>query len=563
MGRAEGYGRGSGWSRLLERSPGGDSHVAWKKKPPTMKSAAAQDDLLKFLRSPASYPEKPEGVEIRQTHISIVAMTPSLVYKVKKPLDLGFLDFSTLEKRREACETEVRLNRRLCRDVYLGVVPISRKDGLLYFGKEGELIDYAVQMRRLPEEGFLEQRLARDSVASTDLDRVADKLSRFYRSQQSSTEIAEWGSVAKLRITTDENFSQTERFVGTLISRPAIDAIRCFTDLFYEGQADLFDRRQREGRILDCHGDLRCQHIHFSNGEINIFDCIEFNERLRYLDVANDVAFLAMDLDFHKRRDLAAAFTRRMAEALDDPGLLALVDFYKCYRAYVRGKVSSIKSLEPEVPATERMTASDKAEKFFQLALFYAIGGSKPMVWAITGRVGTGKSSLAKVIGQALGAEVFSSDRTRKELAVIEPHVRADAAARAELYGEAMTARTYETVIGRAIEAARAQGSAILDATFGKPRQRELLREQLAAADIQQRFIELEASDDEITERLRQREQSEAEVSDARLQDFEMLSAAYDRPDVREDGTRVVIKSGSSVEDTATETLKALVRLNL
>lgn len=528
-----------------------------------MKSATAQDDLLKFLCSPASYPEKPEKVEIRQTHISIVAMTPSLVYKVKKPVDLGFLDFSTLEKRREACETEVRLNRRLCRDVYLGVVPISRKDGLLYFGEEGELIDYAVKMRRLPEEGFLEQRLARDAVISTDLDRVADKLSGFYRSQQSSAEIAEWGSVAKLRISTDENFSQTEQFIGTLLSRPAVEGIRYFTGLFYDRHADLFDRRRRDGRILDGHGDLHCEHIHFSNGEINIFDCIEFNERLRYIDVANDVAFLAMDLDFRKRRDLASAFIRRMAGTLDDADLLALVDFYKCYRAYVRGKIFAIQSLELEVPATQRESSREKAAKFFQLALSYAIAGSEPMVLAVTGRVGAGKSSLAKVIGQGLGAEVFSSDRTRKELARVDPHVRADAAARAGLYSEAMTERTYETAIGRAIEAARAHGSAILDATFGKPRQRELLRERLAAAGIQERFIELEASDDEITERLRAREQSETEVSDARLEDFEILSAAYDRPDIGEDGTRVVIKSGSSVEATATQTIKGLVRLNL
>ena len=273
-----------------------------------MNSGAAPDELLQFLRSPASYPDKPEKVEIRQTHISIVAMTPTLVYKIKKSLDLGFLDFSTLEKRREACEFEVRLNRRLCRDVYLGVVPISRTDGRLCFGEEGEAVEYAVKMRRLPEEGFLQQRLAREAVTARDLDRIVEKLSGFYRSQQSSTEIAEWGSIAKLRISTDENFSQTEQFVGTLISRPAIEAIRDFTDLFYDRHSDLFERRQKEGRLLDCHGDLRCDHIHFSNGEIDIFDCIEFNERFRYLDVANDVAFLAMDLDFRKRRDLAIAF---------------------------------------------------------------------------------------------------------------------------------------------------------------------------------------------------------------------------------------------------------------
>ncbi|HWM25266.1 MAG TPA: AAA family ATPase [Chthoniobacterales bacterium] len=528
-----------------------------------MKSTAAQDELLTFLRSPASYSEKPEAVEIRQTHISIVAMTPSFVFKIKKPLDLGFLDFSTLEKRREACEAEVRLNQRLCRDVYLGVVPISRKDGALHFGEEGEAIDYAVKMRRLPEEGFLEQRLTRNGVTSADLDRVADKLSGFYRSQQSSTEIAEWGRGAKLRISTDENFSQTEPFVGTLLSRAAFEAIRYFADLFYDRHADLFDRRRKDGRILDCHGDLRCAHIHFSQGEINIFDCIEFNERLRYLDVANDVAFLAMDLDFRGRPDLATAFTRRMAATLDDAGLLEVIDFYKCYRAYVRGKIFSIKSSEPEVPAAERETSREKAGRFFRLALSYAIAGSEPMVLAVTGRVGVGKSSVARMIGQALGAEVFSSDRTRKELAGIKPHVRVHAAARAELYREAMTGRTYEAVIIRAIEAARVHGSAIIDATFGQPKQRALLRERLAAAGIQERFLVLDASDNEITERLRHREQSKTEVSDARLEDFEMLSAAYDRPDGGEHETRAIIASSSSVEATATETLKALIRLNL
>ena len=185
MGCAKGYGRGVGWRCVRDRLFCGDCILAWQKNSPAMKSAATatQDELLEFLRHPASYREKPERVEIRQTHISILALTPSLVYKVKKPFDLGFLDFSTLAKRRQACKAEVLLNRRLCRDVYLEVVPISRKDGALRFGDEGTAIDYAVKMRRLPEEGFLERRLTRDIVTSADLDRVAEKLGGFYRSQ--------------------------------------------------------------------------------------------------------------------------------------------------------------------------------------------------------------------------------------------------------------------------------------------------------------------------------------------------------------------------------------------
>jgi aminoglycoside phosphotransferase family enzyme/predicted kinase len=527
-----------------------------------MKSVASvsQDELLAFLRRGDSYPEDTDVVEIRQTHISIVALTRSHVYKLKKPLDLGFLDFSTLEKRRQACEAEIRLNQRLCRDVYLGVLPISRRDGALRFGQEGKVIDYAVKMRRLPEEGFLDRRLARDAVTPADLDRVADKLSKFYRSQDPSAEIAEWGRVAQLRVSTDENFAQTKQFVGDLISRPAFEAIRYFTERFYEHHADLFEHRIENGKILDCHGDLHCEHVHFSGDEIHIFDCIEFNDRFRFIDVANDLAFLAMDLDFRKRRDLAAGFSQRMADALNDEGLFALLNFYKCYRAYVRGKVIAMKSLESEVPAPERETSRQNATRFFQLALSYAVGGSAPLVLTVMGRVGTGKSSIAQMMGESLGAEVFSSDRTRKELAGTDPHTRGDAVARTELYSAAITDRTYETIIRRAIECARAEGAAVLDATFGKREHREMLRERLAAAGIRQRRVELEASDDEIIRRLRQREESKTEVSDARLEDFETLSAAYDSADPLEDDRHVIVESSPSAESTFTAALKALLQ---
>ena len=523
----------------------------------------SQDELLAFLRRPDSYPELPAAVEIKQTHISIVAITPTHAYKVKKPLDLGFLDFSTIEKRRAACEAEVRLNRRLTQDVYLNVVPISRREGALCFGDKGEVIEYAVKMRRLPDEGFLTWRLSRNAVTPADLGRVAAKLSGFYRTQQPSSAIAEWGRKDRLCVSTEENFAQTEQFVGTLISRPAFEAIRYFTELFYQRHASLLERRCAEGRILDCHGDLRSEHVHFSDAQINIFDCIEFNDRLRYIDVASDAAFLAMDLDFRRRPDLATRFLDDVARALDDAELLALADFYKCYRAYVRGKVSAIKTGESEVPAAEREESREQAGKFFCLALRYAIAGSEPMVLAVTGRVGTGKSSLAQMLGRALGAEVFSSDRIRKELGNVDPHTRGNAAARAQLYSSTMTDRTYDALVNSAMARSRSDRIAILDATFGKSAQRQMLRERLAPAGIRYRMIELRAADELIKTRLRQRDASTTEISDARLEDFAMLNTAYTSEDPVESVTHAVVESVVTVEATATEALKALVRLNV
>jgi uncharacterized protein len=515
----------------------------------------SRDELIAFLRRADSFPEKPAAVELCQTHISLVAIAPPHAYKVKKPVDLGFLDFSTLEKRRHICEAEVRLNQRLCRDVYLGVVPIARRNGSLHFGEAGEVVEYAVKMRELRQEGFLDWRLAHSGVGEVDLDPLVNKLSAFYRGSESSEKIAQWGRIENLRLSTDENFAQTKRFIGTHLSRAAFEAVRYFTNRSYELRAELFERRRREGHIRDCHGDLRCEHVHFSGDEVNIFDCIEFNDRFRYIDVANDLAFLAMDLDFRGRADLVTAFLARMSDALRDRDLLALTDFYKCYRAYVRGKVAAIKSLEPEVPETERLDSGHKARRFFQLALGYAIAGSEPLVLVLMGRVATGKSTVARFLGDALSWPVFSSDRTRKQLAGVELHQRGDASARAALYRGAMTERTYEELINQAIERARARGSTILDATFGSRAHRDKLRQALATAGVRCCFVEITASDDEIKARLRHREESATKVSDARLEDFEMLMKSYEPPNTDEE--YLTVTSRRTAEMTAAELLKS------
>ena len=522
-----------------------------------MNGADVQEELLAFLSRPESFPEKPASVEIRQTHISIVAIASPNVYKIKKPLDLGFLDFSTLEKRRHFCSEEVRLNRRLTQDVYLGIVPIARRDGSLHFGDEGEIVEYAVRMRELSRAGFLHERLALGAATMRDLERVAARLCDFYQAQKSSETIAEWGRVAKLRLSTDENFTQTERFVGSLLGRPAFAALRFFTEQFYEQHANLFERRRKEGRILDCHGDLRCEHVHLADDEINIFDCIEFNERLRFIDVANDVAFLAMDLDVLGRPDLGAAFLHHIANLMNDSDLLSLTNFYKCYRAYVRGKVAAIKSAEPEVAAADRARSRERASQLFRRALGYAVAGSEPIVIVVMGRVASGKSTVAQLAGEALGWPVFSSDLIRKELAGVAPEVRGNAAARAQLYRESMTRQTYDTLLQRGIESARDKGGAILDATFARRVERDLLRQTLATARIGCRLVEIIASDEEIIARLRRRETSRAEVSDARLEDFEMLRARHEPLDPDEAHSK--IPSRLDAETTVTDLLKAIV----
>ena len=365
-------------------------------------SPASEKQLLAFLLDRCSSSPRPRSVRLIETHASYVCLAGPYVFKVKKPVNLGFLDFSTLEKRRYFSEREIFLNRRLCADVHLGVVPIRSREGKLTFGAGGVVVEYAVKMRKLDGRYFLSRLLKRKKVGRGELDRIVSILRAFYGSQEPSDEIVSWGRVDRLRISTRENFRQAKNFVSTTISRPAFETIRLATNAFYRRNASLLESRVRERRIGDCHGDLHLDHVHLTPARVSIYDCIEFNDRFRYIDHANDIAFLAMDFDYQGRRDLSRYLMKRMAGALRDQGIPKLMDFYKCYRAFVRGKVESLQGAGITLES-DRSKSRAKARRYFQLALQYAVCGSEPMVAIIMGRVGSGKRYSCSLIGTGVG----------------------------------------------------------------------------------------------------------------------------------------------------------------
>jgi aminoglycoside phosphotransferase family enzyme/predicted kinase len=491
-------------------------------------SSGFQQQLIAFLQSPASYPHQPAEVRMVQTHISWVFIASPFVFKVKKPVNLGFLDFSRLKERRYFCQRELDLNRRLCPEIYLGVVPIYRTASGFSFEPQGEIAEYAVKMRELPRGGFLSERLDKGLVGETEIHRVIATLRRFYESQTPSAEIAGRGAPENLKINTDENFTQAEPFVGKTISRTAFEAIRHYTNRFYLANEGLFHERIQQHRILDCHGDLHLDHVHLTPEAITIFDCIEFNDRFRFIDVASDLAFLAMDFDFHGRSDLANLLLQTAAREFNDPGMLRIGDFYKCYRAFVRGKVESIQASEPET--TDPVEHVKKAARYFRLALRYAIAGSEPLVLAVMGRVGAGKSTVARELGNELGWLVFSSDEIRKTLAGIPLTQRTPEQWRDQVYSPQMTARTYEKLIKDGLGALQQNRGVILDATFATRKLRQLLRDESKKAHARLQFVELDADPEEIKKRLKSRDHSGGEISDARLEDFEKLTATYEPP---------------------------------
>jgi hypothetical protein len=465
--------------------------------------------MAKGLLRPDAYPPpRPTRVDLVTTHISWVFLTDHDVWKVKRPVDLGFLDYTTLERRRHFCEEEVRLNRRLAPDVYLGVVPIRLGPaGHTVFG-DGPIGDYAVHMRRLPDAASAGALLRSGALTHDHLWLVAGTLARFYAAAAATPS---YGTVQVIGTNVAENFDQVRPFVGRFLSAATFEAVRAWQVAFLARHAARFERRVEQGRIRDGHGDLRLEHVYFEGGIPVVLDCIEFNDRFRMGDVASDVAFLAMELEAAGRPELADSFLGRFALESNDYDLYEVVDFYLSYRAWVRAKVASLLAADPSTPADKAARKAAEARALFALAEASSrpAAVSGPLL-AIGGLIGTGKSVLAEALARALGLPVVGSDRTRKWLAGVGPTEPAPASA----YTAEFSRRTFDEVFRRAEAVLGSGRGVILDATF---RERDLRLRARELADRHERpFLLVETTCDEVTlrERLRRRA-AQPSVSDA------------------------------------------------
>ena len=325
-----------------------------------------QKQVVEALLNSQAYPEEAGKVELIQTHISFVFVTKNFVYKLKKAVNFGFLDFSTLEKRHFYCEKELELNRRLCADVYLEVVAIN-KSNIIRIKGNGEIIEYALKMKRLPQQRLMTLLLKDGKVNNKTIDELAKIIAEFHSKARNGSEINDFGSLKIVKTNWDENFAQTLNYVNQSISQADFEFIQSRINDFMEKNNSLFKNRIKNHKIRDCHGDLHSGNI-FITDQICIFDAIEFNDRFRYSDVASDVAFLAMDLDFQNRSDLSNYFIDRYIIYSNDQELIKVLSFYKCYRAYVRGKVISFKLDDPNVADAEKKAALKEAQAYFRLA---------------------------------------------------------------------------------------------------------------------------------------------------------------------------------------------------
>ncbi|MDO8577931.1 MAG: AAA family ATPase [Dehalococcoidales bacterium] len=485
---------------------------------------AKYPEIVEALLDATIYPDKTYSVELVQTQTSFVFLTGEYVYKVKKPVNLGYLDYTTLEKRLFFCRRELELNQRLCPETYLAVIPIMKNEGTIALSGDGEIIDYAVKMRQLPRERMLNELIAKDRIPDDTPIRVAQKLAEFHKKAETGDAINVFGSPDTIMFNTDENFRETEKYIGITITAEKFRRIKDFTNRFIADNVSLFQKRVTGGKIRDCHGDLHAAHICVTDG-ICIYDCIEFNERFRYGDVASEVAFLAMDLDHYGRADLSRSFVEAYVESSGDREILRLLNFYECYRAYVRGKVESFKFDDPYISEAERVKTRDIAASYFDLAGFYT--RHRPALFITVGLVGTGKSVIANSLAKRLGTVVISSDAVRKTLAGIPLTEHRFNEFNSGIYTKEFSRKTYDTLFARAGEYLSKGMSVILDATFilAEGRRTAMKLAQEKGADFF--VLECTLADDLVKQRLARRLEK-GTVSDARWETYESQKKIFE-----------------------------------
>lgn len=473
-------------------------------------------DFINFLLNPLAYPHRVKKIELVQTHISWVFLTGDFVYKIKKPVNFGFLDFTTLEKRHYFCQEEIRLNRRLSPEIYLDVVPVVKREGGVFIEGEGEIIDYAVKMRQLPQEACLTSLLKRGKLTPEVMEKIAKIMANFYASSETNEEIAVYGLPEKIEVNIKENFEQTRPYIGRAITKEIYEALKHYSFGFLKDKRDLFLKRIEAGQIKDGHGDFHCANIYYDQNKVYVLDCIEFNTRFRYADVAADVAFLLMDLDFRQASPLGNYFLNAYLAQTNDFGLLSVLNFYRIYRAYVRGKISSFEADMPGISQDRQKAALARSKAYFELAYRY-LQPTKPYLLATVGLLGSGKSTVARHLAARLGAIVIRSDAVRKHILGIKPDEHLYVPFGQGIYAPEITGQVYANILNLAKEALNVGFPVILDASFHKEAYRQGVRDLAQALNCPYYFLHLRCDENILKRRLAKRQKESGDISDGHL----------------------------------------------
>ncbi len=500
-----------------------------------MDSVQRFEAVCRAMAEPEFYPHPVSAIERRDTHISSVFLTGKWVYKLKKPVDFGFLDFCDIEERRKFCEIEVSLNKRLTTGIYHEVVVVYEDpDGRFSFNKKGRIAEYAVKMTQLPDAVNLYNLLKDDKVDIKKMEDLGKKLAGFYENSNQSRKIDHYGQKEVIGFNMEENFRQLEPFIKEFQEMEKWEFICHVGRSFLKNRQNLFEDRLKTGRIRDGHGDLRTDHIYFYKG-IQIIDCIEFNDRFRYGDVVSDLAFLHMDLEHLGYSDLSLAFLSAYVDCADDPQLYSLLDFYAAYRAVVKLKTTCFRI--QGVKDAEQKALKSEAGFYLNQAYRYTVQFSRPTLLVFCGMPATGKSYLAQTVAKALSLTLFQSDYIRKEGLSHSNH-KVESFGKG-IYRQQMRHHVYSQMLALAQKALKGGHSVILDATFSKRKWRDEAMRLSMDLDTNIIFIECACKPETIRKRLGQRdglgdrpgegqEDGSSNLSDARLEHFLQISKDFE-----------------------------------
>lgn len=440
-------------------------------------------NLIQKMLQPGFYPHAvQEPIQLIQTHISYVLLTGDFAYKVKKPVNFGFLDFSTLEKRKHFCEEELRLNQRGAAELYLEVLPVTLLEEQYHLGREGEAVEYVLKMCQFPQETLLSTMFEQGELHETHLQDLGRVVAQYHAKTDTNDYIKSFGEVAQVRASIDENYEQTVKYIGGPQKQEQFEETKAYTDRFFAEHRDLFISRVENNHIRECHGDLHLRNICLWHDKLLVFDCIEFNEPFRFVDVMYDVAFTVMDLEARHSKELGNAFLNTYLEETGDWEGLQVLPLYLSRQAYVRAKVTSFLLDDPSVPATVKEEATKTAADYYQQAWAYTKPQQGKLI-LMSGLSGSGKSTVARYLARKLGGIHIRSDAVRKHLAGISLRERGGD----DVYTPEMNEKTYGRLLDLGVTLANAGFPVILDAKYDRQQQREQ-----AIAQAQENQIPLE-----------------------------------------------------------------------
>ncbi len=507
--------------------------------------------LIAELSKPEIYPHDVQRVELRQTHISVICLTDDVVYKIRKPVKFSFLDFSTLAQRRFDCEREVELNQRLAPDVYLGIVPIVRRNGRVSVEGPGEIIDWAVKMNRLPDSATLEHRLQRGEVGPEMIGLLGRRLAAFHAAAASGAHIAEYGRYEAISHNVLENLEVVQGNGDAVIDSEQLARLTQLIRQRLESDRELIDRRKERGVPRDTHGDLRLDHVYFfpdrlPPADLCVIDCIEFNDAFRYADPVADIAFLIMDLKYHGHPELARRLTDEYFLAAGDEEGRQLLPLYVSYRAAVRAKVATLALAESEIPEAERKAASERARGLWLLALSeLEAPWRRPCLVLVGGLQGTGKTTLARGLAEVAGFTVIRTDVVRKELIEESQRSSPGRTNTVGIYAEEHIDQTYDECLRRAVELLRRGRRVIVDATFSREVQRQRFLDAARRLGMPGYFLNCQADSEIVHRRLDERS---GDASDADWQVYQTSVSKWEKAGNSTARVMTLVDCGQSAE---------------